>query len=522
MRIVTFVVARKVSTSTQAGLSRDGGTESIWRLRAEASRFISAGEAESAASKKRSVVCNRGASWLVVVFCLLAILLFQTRQPALAQTVQEAEHIEGNCAYRHAATNYRFNAPAGLFMLSNDDRTRFTTAAGLWNAKGWAATTFQSAGVTGVPQRFRVYLRNDPALIYWGGWEWDGSCFRANWPDESRMFFNNATFVDLDHFQRISVMLHELGHAVGLGHHENNCINPFIPATVMARAQVMPADCGGGLTPLGPYTRDEAATDRIRNRTVFFYRNSLSSGGVLSLPWQTESDSRIFRGRPSLSSPADGPATYDVDKYREVIPNSFPPIAKQNSILFRSQGGIGQPNDVRFNMPVGAAWDKGSMLAGRLNIGQPDGLASFYNGQWRLSNGYHGNSLGTFWFGAPGDIPVLGDWNGDQMDTIGIFRPSTGQWHLRNINGGGAAQLVFYYGDPGDIPVFGNWWDPTGQHPAHEIGVVRGRTWYLRRTLDCCLADVQFNFPEAGAFTGMRPLLGDWDGNGQETPAFLR
>jgi hypothetical protein len=55
------------------------------------------------------------------------------------------------------------------------------------------------------------------------------------------------------------------------------------------------------------------------------------------------------------------------------------------------------------------------------------------------------NTLGfatiVFYFGQPCDQPVAGDWNGDGVDTIGIFRPSTGQFLLRNSNDIGSAQM---------------------------------------------------------------------------------
>lgn len=40
-----------------------------------------------------------------------------------------------------------------------------------------------------------------------------------------------------------------------------------------------------------------------------------------------------------------------------------------------------------------------------------------------------------FTYGISGDIPVVGDWDGDGVDTVGIFRE--GAFHLRNANSAG-------------------------------------------------------------------------------------
>jgi hypothetical protein len=52
---------------------------------------------------------------------------------------------------------------------------------------------------------------------------------------------------------------------------------------------------------------------------------------------------------------------------------------------------------------------------------------------------------------------VRGDWNGDGVDTIGIYLASTGTWFLRNTNSPGAADLVFGYGPANAVPLTGNW-----------------------------------------------------------------
>jgi len=58
-------------------------------------------------------------------------------------------------------------------------------------------------------------------------------------------------------------------------------------------------------------------------------------------------------------------------------------------------------------------------------------------------------------YGLPGDQPVMGDWNNDGMDTIGVYR--NGTFYLRNSNSIGFADLVFALGNPGDMPISGNW-----------------------------------------------------------------
>ena len=62
----------------------------------------------------------------------------------------------------------------------------------------------------------------------------------------------------------------------------------------------------------------------------------------------------------------------------------------------------------------------------------------------------------TVAFGASGDIPIVGDWNGDGT-TIGLFRPSGNYFFLRNNNTTGMPDIIVPYGAPGDLPIVGNW-----------------------------------------------------------------
>ena len=114
----------------------------------------------------------------------------------------------------------------------------------------------------------------------------------------------------------------------------------------------------------------------------------------------------------------------------------------------------------------------------------------------------------AFDYGSPGDLPVAGDWNGDRVHTVGVFRG--GQWLLRNSNSTGNPDLVATFGQPGDIPVVGDW----NGDGIDGIGVVRGTTWMLRNTASSGPAEITFDFGDpAGA-----PVVGDWNGNGVDTP----
>jgi hypothetical protein len=65
----------------------------------------------------------------------------------------------------------------------------------------------------------------------------------------------------------------------------------------------------------------------------------------------------------------------------------------------------------------------------------------------------------VFGFGAAGlgYVPLSGDYNGDGVDTVGLYRPVTGQFVLKNTNGPGAADLVLGYGPVNAKPLIGNW-----------------------------------------------------------------
>jgi uncharacterized protein YkwD len=156
-----------------------------------------------------------------------------------------------------------------------------------------------------------------------------------------------------------------------------------------------------------------------------------------------------------------------------------------------------------------------------------DGVAT--PGLYRQSDGYvylrHSNTEGvadvTFFFGNPGDYPLVGDFNGDGKDTVSIYRASEAKVYVINAlgkNGGGlgAADFSFYFGRPGDKPFVGDF-NGNGQD---TIGLHRRSTGfvYFRNSLTQGNADLSFFYGDPGDVI----LAGDWDGDGDDTVAVYR
>ena len=117
----------------------------------------------------------------------------------------------------------------------------------------------------------------------------------------------------------------------------------------------------------------------------------------------------------------------------------------------------------------------------------------------------------VFQFGTKGDLAVVGDWNGDGIYTIGIFRD--GVWFL-DIDGDGRwseGDVVVEYGRPGDLPVVGDW---TGDGIS-KLGVYRNGTFYLdtnnNHVLDAADKVIELGRP------GDKPVAGDWNGDGVDS-----
>ncbi|WP_054952771.1 hypothetical protein [Flaviflexus massiliensis] len=78
-----------------------------------------------------------------------------------------------------------------------------------------------------------------------------------------------------------------------------------------------------------------------------------------------------------------------------------------------------------------------------------------------------GNAEHQYNYGRATDSLVVGDWNGDGNDTLGVCRGNT--YHLKNTTTGGWADIVMTYGKSTDQVVIGDW-DNNG---TDTLGVYR-------------------------------------------------
>lgn len=118
-------------------------------------------------------------------------------------------------------------------------------------------------------------------------------------------------------------------------------------------------------------------------------------------------------------------------------------------------------------------------------------------------------------FGANGDRPVSGDWNNDDVDTIGVYR--NGTFYLKDANTTGAPLAYqFTLGNPGDLPMAGDW-DGDGKDGVGTFRPTNGLL-YLRNTLSTGFAD----FAMVLGIANDQPVAGDWDGDGYDSPGVYR
>lgn len=141
------------------------------------------------------------------------------------------------------------------------------------------------------------------------------------------------------------------------------------------------------------------------------------------------------------------------------------------------------------------------------------------SGQWHLLD--EAGAAMSFFFGNPGDLPMMGDWDGDGIDTPGLYRQSDGFVYLRNSNNQGIADIRFFFGNPGDVPLPGDF-DGDGFDTVSIYRPSESKVFVINElgANDGGLgaADLEYFFGDPGD----KPFVGDFDGDGIETVGLHR
>jgi hypothetical protein len=205
-----------------------------------------------------------------------------------------------------------------------------------------------------------------------------------------------------------------------------------------------------------------------------------------------------------LGSAGDQPVTGDWDGDGKTDLGIFGRAWRGDAAALTSESGLPDADNSR---------------RGACKNAQP-GLASL--GNWRLlQHTAKGRTRvdavdHVFQFGSSGDRVVVGDWNGDGIDTVGVFR--RGHWVL-DIDGDGrftSQDVTFELGSADALPVAGDF----NQDGVDEVGIFERGVWRLDtngdRVLDERDRTVRFGQP------GDVPLVGDFRGQGQDSLSVFR
>lgn len=173
--------------------------------------------------------------------------------------------------------------------------------------------------------------------------------------------------------------------------------------------------------------------------------------GIFGPEWA--GDDRAIRAEPGLPDAANTP------KHK---PKNVPPRPSDatdgHRLMALSVRGPRRADVIDHVFRFGA--DKDRPVAGDWNGDGIRTIGVFKNGVWKLDldgDGRFTEKDVTHTFGTTGDIPIVGDWNGDGVDQLGVYR--RGKWILDSNNNRelDAHDRVFALGGPNDIPVVGDW-----------------------------------------------------------------
>jgi len=168
---------------------------------------------------------------------------------------------------------------------------------------------------------------------------------------------------------------------------------------------------------------------------------------------------------------------------------------------------LGTPSSYALNGTFGLAGDKPV-------VGDFDGngiydVAVFRSGSWYADTTHTRTASPLTPFGAAGDIPLAGDFDGDGVADQVLYR--NGIWYFKS-SGGSALPTLALGGVAGDMPVLADF-DGDG---IPDIAIFRAGTWFIR------MSSTGTNTTDHFGDATYTPCAADWDHDGNAELCLFR
>ncbi len=124
--------------------------------------------------------------------------------------------------------------------------------------------------------------------------------------------------------------------------------------------------------------------------------------------------------------------------------------------------------------------------------------------------------------GVVGDVPIVGDWNGDGDDELGVYRPSTRQFLLDqngdcSLSFGAGGDVGCRFVNLDGVPIVGDW-NGDGDD---DIGLYSDRLFRMDLDESCSWTPATDDVALFG-LSGDTPIIGDWNGDGDDDIGIYR